>query len=152
MGLAAAGLSVDFACFALDATGQLRDERYMTFFNQPCTPCGEVQGCSVPNDAQGFAFTTSQLSAWMERAVIAASASDGTMSQISVGHLRLVPSQGEAELARSAFAESDFSAKQALMLGELHRKNGALRFMAVSGQHQEAHHRLARFAFGSLGG
>jgi stress response protein SCP2/uncharacterized protein YegL len=131
VGLAAAGLPVDFACFALDATGQLRDERYMTFFNQTSTPCGGVQVCSVPNDAQGFAFTTSQLPAWVERVVIAASASGGTMSQISAGHLRLMPSQGEAELARFAFAGSDFSTEQALMLGELYRKDGAWRFMAV---------------------
>jgi stress response protein SCP2 len=131
VGLAAAGLPVDFACFALDATGRLCDERYMTFFNQPCTPCGGVQVCSVPNDAEGFVFTTSQLPAWVDRIVIVVSASGGTMSQISAGYLRLMPSQGNAEIARFSFNGSDFSAEQALMLGELYRKDGDWRFMAV---------------------
>lgn len=131
VGLAAAGLPVDFACFALDASGTLRDERYMTFFNQPCTPCGGVQGCSIPNDAEGFAFHLDKLPAWVQRIVIAVSTSAGTMSQISAGHLRLLPSQGDAELARFAFAGSLFSAEQALMLGEYYRKDGEWRFMAV---------------------
>lgn len=33
--LASGGLSIDVACFGLDANRKLSDERYMTFFNQP---------------------------------------------------------------------------------------------------------------------
>jgi stress response protein SCP2 len=39
VGLAVHGLTVDFACFGLDTAGKLADERYMTFFNQPRSPC-----------------------------------------------------------------------------------------------------------------
>jgi tellurite resistance protein TerA len=35
-------LVVDISCFGLDAAQKLSDERYMTFFNQPKTPCGGV--------------------------------------------------------------------------------------------------------------
>jgi tellurite resistance protein TerA len=38
----APGLSVDVSCFGLNAAEKLSDERYMTFFNQPVTPCGAV--------------------------------------------------------------------------------------------------------------
>ena len=43
IGVAAQGLALDVACFGLDAAGKLSDERYMTFFNQPRTPCGGVE-------------------------------------------------------------------------------------------------------------
>ncbi len=36
-------LTVDVACFGLDRARKLSDERYMTFFNQPATPCGAVK-------------------------------------------------------------------------------------------------------------
>ncbi len=32
-------LTLDLACFGLDAQGKLSDDRYMVFFNQPQTPC-----------------------------------------------------------------------------------------------------------------
>ena len=43
LGLSSAGVPLDFACFGLDAAGKLSDDRYMTFFNQPRTPCGGVE-------------------------------------------------------------------------------------------------------------
>lgn len=132
VGLAAQGLPVDFACFGLDASGKLLHEDYMTFFNQPRTPCGGVDVCQVPGDAQGFAFRLDKLPALLERVVIAVSSSDGaTLSRISAGHLRIVDSHSERELARFAFTGTDFSAEQALMLGEFYRKDGEWRFMAV---------------------
>jgi stress response protein SCP2 len=33
------GVSANVVCFGLDAGRWLADERYMTFFNQPRTPC-----------------------------------------------------------------------------------------------------------------
>ena len=41
--LNAGPLTVDVACFGLDGVRKLSDERYMTFFNQPATPCGAVK-------------------------------------------------------------------------------------------------------------
>lgn len=35
-------LNIDASCFGVDAKSKLSDERYMTFFNQPRTPCGGV--------------------------------------------------------------------------------------------------------------
>lgn len=130
VGLAANGLPVDFACFGLDAAGKLSDERYMTFFNQPRSPCGGVEVCTVQNDPSGFAFKLDSLPASIDRVVVAVSVSGaGSMSKVSSGYLRIV--NGDAEVARFAFTGSDFSAEQALMLGEFYRKDGEWRFMAV---------------------
>lgn len=129
-GLAAQGLALDFACFALDAGGKLAGEPYMTFFNQPVTPCGGVRSAATGSDKDGFAFELGRLPASVERVVITASIDGGgRMSQLASGHLRLLTQAGE--FARFDFSGQDFAAEQALMLGEFYRKDGGWRFMAV---------------------
>lgn len=129
-GLKATGLALDFACFALDAGGKLVEERYMTFFNQPVSPCGGVRSAAAGGDRDGFAFELDRLPAAVERVVVTASVDgSGTMSQLQSGHLRLLAR--ENEFARFEFSGRDFAAEQAVMLGELYRKDGGWRFMAV---------------------
>lgn len=129
-GLSAQGLSLDFACFALDAGGKLLDERYMTFFNQPATPCGGVALGAVGGDRDGFHFQLARLPAWVERVTIVASTDgDASMAQLHAGSLRLVAAGGE--IARFDFHGRDFVRERAVMLGELYRKDGGWRFMAV---------------------
>ena len=129
-GLSAQGLQLDFACFALDAAGKLADERYMTFFNQPATPCGGVALGAAGQDAAGFHFQLARLPAWVERVSIVAS-TDGAaiMSQLQSGYVRLVGPTGE--FARFTFSGGDFAGERAVMLGDVYRKDGGWRFMAV---------------------
>ncbi|MET3134217.1 stress response protein SCP2 [Oxalobacteraceae bacterium GrIS 1.11] len=130
IGLEGRGLALDFACFGLNADGKLADERYMTFFNQPKSPCGGIELRGVPGDAAGFAFDLMRLPASIARIVVVASVDGaGTMSHIEAGHLRLM--DGGRELARFPFQGSDFAQETAVMLGELYRKDGQWRFMAV---------------------
>lgn len=130
--LSVQGLALDFASFALDSRGQLLDERYMTFFNQPASPCGGVSVRAAAEGAQGFSFDLSRLPAAIERVVIVASVDGGgVMSQIQSGCLRLL--SGGGEFARFAFTGADFASERALMLGEIYRRDGQWRF-AVSGQ------------------
>lgn len=130
LGINNAGLALDFACFGLDAAGKLADERYMTFFNQPRTPCGGVETNVPPGDAAGFRYQLDRLPASIERLVVTA-AIDGaaTMAQLGSGCLRLL--DGGREVARFAYAGADFAQEKAVMLGEFYRKDGAWRFMAV---------------------
>lgn len=128
------GLALDLASFALDANGQLVGEPYMTFFNQPATPCGGVR---VGNGlvagqagAQGFVFELARLPASVERVVITASIDgSGVMAQLQSGYLRL--QAGGDEFVRFAFTGADFASERALMVGEIYRRNGEWRFMAV---------------------
>ncbi|APA68146.1 VWA domain-containing protein [Janthinobacterium sp. 1_2014MBL_MicDiv] len=131
VGVAAQGLALDFACFGLDANGKLSDERYMTFFNQPRTPCGGVEARAASHgDNAAFAFQLARLPAGVERLVLTASIDGGgVMSQLQAGHVRL--QAGGRELARFAFAGADFAQEKAVMLAELYRKDGAWRCMAV---------------------
>lgn len=129
-GLRFAGVDADVACFALDAQGKLVSEDYMTFFNQPRSPCGAVQVAAVDGDPHGFAFQLDSLPAKVERVVITASI-DGasTMAQLQTGALRLLGPGGE--LALVSFSGADFAKEKALMLGEFYRRNGQWRFLAV---------------------
>jgi stress response protein SCP2/uncharacterized protein YegL len=124
------GLTPDFACFALDAQGKLVDDRYMTFFNQPATPCGGIALGAVAPDKDGFAVQLGRLPASVERIVITATIDHGAMSQLASGHLRLVGQDGE--FARFDVTGQDFAAEQAVMLGEIYRKDNNWRFMAVA--------------------
>lgn len=130
IGIAGEGVPLDYACFGLDAAGKLSDDRYMTFFNQPRTPCGGVEAQAGAGDAAGFQFQLDRLPASIERLVITA-AIDGaaTLSQLGSGTLRLL--DGGRELARFAYGGKDFADEKAVMLGELYRKDGQWRFMAV---------------------
>ncbi|MES2900317.1 MAG: VWA domain-containing protein [Pseudomonadota bacterium] len=130
VGVMARGLALDFACFGLDQSGKLSDERYMTFFNQPKSPCGGVELKAVGEDATGFAFDLGRLPASIDRVTIAASIDGGAaMSQLSEGYVRLV--NGTGEFARFAFQGADFAAEKALILGDIYRKDGQWRFMSV---------------------
>lgn len=128
--LFAQGLTLDFACFGLDSQGKLAGERYMTFFNQPSSPCGGVQAMGASGDAHRFAFALGRLPASIERVVIAASIDgEGAMSQLGSGYLRLLGDAGE--FARFPFSGADFAGEKAVMVGEVYRKDGDWRFMAV---------------------
>ncbi|KAB0325456.1 VWA domain-containing protein [Janthinobacterium sp. SUN128] len=131
VGVAAQGLALDVACFGLDANGKLSDERYMTFFNQPRTPCGGVEARSgSAGDMTEFAMQLARLPASIDRLVVTASIDGGgVMSQLQSGHVRLL-ADGR-ELARFAFAGGDFAQEKAVMLAELYRKDGGWRCMAV---------------------
>ena len=50
-----ADFSLDIASFGLDPAYKLSDERYMTFYNQPKTPCQAVQ--LTDNQAQSSRFS-----------------------------------------------------------------------------------------------
>jgi tellurite resistance protein TerA len=130
LGLASAGVPLDFACFGLDAAGKLSDERYMTFFNQPRTPCGGVEAAAPSGDAAGFSYQLERLPVSIDRLVVTAAIDgDATMAQLGSGYLRLL--DGGRELARFAYAGADFAQEKAVMLGEFYRKDGGWRFMAV---------------------
>ena len=123
--LTAGGVPLDFSCFGLDAGGKLLGDAYMTFFNQLATPCGGVT-MTVQSGGASFAIDTARLPAAIDQVVITASVDGaGTLAQLGASELRL----GTA--ARFAFSGADFAQERAAMIGNLYRKDGQWRFMAV---------------------
>ena len=85
--VAAQGLALDVACFGLDAAGKLSDERYMTFFNQPRTPCGGVEArAGSGGDMAVFDLLLARLPAGIDRLVVTASIDGGGV--IAVGEAK----------------------------------------------------------------
>lgn len=126
------GLVIDFSGFGLDAQGKLSDDRYMTFFNQPETPCGAVRLATPVGDQAGFTIALDKLPSTIARwTLTAALDGPGTLAQLTSGYLRwLIAGQ---EVARWTFTGADFTAERALMLMEVYRKDGRWR-VAMIGQ------------------
>lgn len=124
------GLTIDYSCFGLDKDGKLSDDRYLTFFNQPTTPCGAVNGNYQPC-VTTFKIDLSKLPQTIEKLVFTAALDGaGTMSQITdtICALDCGDDRSTAELK---LVGSDFALERALMVGELYRKDGIWRFAAV---------------------
>jgi stress response protein SCP2 len=127
--LSIVGVSVDFTCFGLNADGKLLRDEYMTFFNQPQTPCNGVMVSFTTNTAT-FLCDLTKLPSTIETLSFTA-AIDGSqaMNQMQSGYLKFL-TNGQ-EVARFNFSGSDFNNEKALMLGDIYRKNGEWRFNAV---------------------
>lgn len=123
------GITVDMACFGLDNQQKLSNDAYMTFFNQPKTPCNGVMVSFTTNTAT-FLCDLTKLPSTIETLSFTA-AIDGSqaMNQMQSGYLKFL-TNGE-EVALFNFSGSDFNNEKALMLGDIYRKNGEWRFNAV---------------------
>jgi len=124
------GLALDVACFALGADGKLVDDAYMTFFNQPATPCGGVRIDAQGGSGTRFRFELERLPERVQRLVVTAVVDGaGTMAQLRAGSVGLAGRDGA--FAGFDFSGADFAREQAVMLVELYRKDGQWRAMAV---------------------
>lgn len=124
--LDAGGLSVDAACFGLDAAKKLSDESYMTFFNQPSTPCG---GVSLVGTGR-FEFDLERLPHAISSLVVTlAIDGPGTMNGLRPSALHVV--HEGVEVAAHRFDGSAFAAERAIMLVELYRKDEVWRLNAI---------------------
>jgi stress response protein SCP2 len=132
IGLCVSGIqtSVDFACFGLDVQQKLSDERYMTFYNQPESPCSGVKLLAAEQDTARFLCKLAALPSSIDRLVFTAALNDTQiMRNMQSGYLRFII--GNQEVAQFAFAGTDFQDEKALMLGEIYRKDNGWRFSAT---------------------
>jgi len=121
------GLTLDFACFGIDASGKLSDDRYMTFFNQPTSPCG---GVSLASGNQ-FAFDLDRIPAGIDRLVLTAALDGpGTMGKLNASSIVL--KEAGQDVGRFNFSGTDFQEERALMLIEIYRKDGKWRMSATA--------------------
>ena len=120
----------DVSCFGLDTAGQLSDDRYFIFFNQPSSPEGAITSTGRSgSDLQVFNIDLSRVPAHVQKLVFTAAIDGaGTMAAVRSGALRL--SAGGVEVARFDFKGADFTAEKALMICELYLKD-IWRFAAV---------------------
>jgi tellurite resistance protein TerA len=122
------GITVDMACFGLDSQQKLSNDAYMTFFNQPKTPCGAVELSTSNTNSVSFLCQLDKLPSSINHLVFtAAIEGNSTMRSIQSGYLRFLAGQTTSQFS---FSGQDFQDEKAVMLGELYRKDGTWRFMA----------------------
>lgn len=126
-------LTLDAACFGVNAEGKLWRDPYMIFYNQTASPCGGIRLVDGPaGEVARFAFDLERVPDPVERLVLTlAIDGQGTMGDLRAGQLGLFH-QGR-ELARHAFTGADFQQERALLVAELYRKDGVWR-CAMLGQ------------------
>lgn len=124
VGLAAAGaMELDIACFGVDAGGELSDDRYMIFYNQPSSPQGEIRllgGNST--ERERFAVDLGRLPAQIDKLVFTLTVADpATLADLHSGYIRW--SAGGVELLRFAWRGTDFASEKAIMVAEIYRRD-----------------------------
>ena len=126
-----ASFILDLASFGLDAQYKLSDERYMTFYNQPKTPCQAVQLLDNQPQQSRFLVNLDQLSNTIQYLVLTA-AIDGqaVMSQLQHATIQILNLQlqpiAELKLDGQLFAQ-----ERAIMLMEIYRKDNIWRLAAI---------------------
>jgi stress response protein SCP2 len=118
-------LNIDASCFGVDAKSKLSDERYMTFFNQPRTPCG-----GVVMDGNRFDFDLDRLPSSINSLVITLTI-DGSGDVKKLGPSVLKLTSGNEVVVTHHFDGSAYVAERAIMLIEFYRKDEGWRANAV---------------------
>lgn len=130
--LEATALSCDVASFGLDADYRLSDEAYMTFYNQPQTPCGGLVLQSSNATQSSFAINLAKLDSKIKNIVLTiAIDGQGLMSQLKQGILQILNAQ-QMVVAEFKVDGSLFNQERAIMLLELYQKDGIWRLAAVA--------------------
>lgn len=125
-------LTIDVASFGLDAQYRLSDERYMTFYNQPATPCGAVQINNINTNGADFQIQLASIHTSIQHLVISLAVDGlGTMSQLKQSAVNLLNAQNVA-VAEFQFNGTQFNQERALILIELYKKEGVWRLAAVA--------------------
>jgi stress response protein SCP2 len=109
----------DVSAYLLDASGRVRGDDDMIFYNQPRSPDG-----AVVLDGRGFAVDLAEVEADVQRIAVCTVPEAGTvarLARVSIG----TPDAFSYAQDTGAMSEA------ALILGELYRRDGAWKFRAV---------------------
>ncbi|RZS90093.1 stress response protein SCP2 [Motilibacter rhizosphaerae] len=123
---------VDASALLLQASGKVRSDDDLVFYNQPSHPSGAVRHVGKqqgPSASDSLEVDTARLEPGVERVVIAASADGGTFGQVPGLHLRVLDAGSGAELVR--FDITDASSETAFVFGEVYLRGGQWKFRAV---------------------
>ncbi|MFI1974912.1 TerD family protein [Streptomyces wedmorensis] len=125
---------VDASALLLDASGRVRGDGDLVFYNQPAHASGAVRLSGQVRDeeqrvADWLEIDTALVEPAVQRIVITASSEDGTFGQVPGLHIRTVSAATGEQLA--LYEVDDASTETAFVLGEFYRRDGAWKFRAV---------------------
>lgn len=120
---------VDVACFGLDRQQKLASDDYMTFYNQPKTPC-EAVSWQARSQQQRFDIDLTKLPDTIDYLVLTATI-DGQATVRELGSSSVTLEQAGQTLATYNFDGSVFNSERAIMLLQVYRKNEVWRINAI---------------------
>ncbi|MEQ1064348.1 VWA domain-containing protein [Acinetobacter sp. XH1741] len=126
-----ANFELDIATFGLDLNYRLSDERYMTFYNQPETPCRAVRLLENNYQSIQFKIDLQDLPVNIHHLVLTASI-DGqaVMSNLQQMTVKIVNLQNQP-IAAFELNGNLFDQERAVMLLEIYRKDNTWRIAAI---------------------
>lgn len=125
---------VDASALLLDASGRVRGDGDLVFYNQPAHASGAVRLTGQARDeeqrvADWLEIDTALVEPAVQRIVITASSDEGTFGQVPGLHIRTISAGTGEQLA--LYEVDDASTETAFVLGEFYRRDGAWKFRAV---------------------
>ena len=120
---------IDVACFGLNGQQQLANDDYMTFYNQPNTPCGAVSW-QANNNQQRFDIDLTKLPSTIDYLVLTATI-DGQATMRELGASTVKLEQAGQLIASYQFDGSAFDNERAVMLLQVYRKSDVWRINAI---------------------
>jgi stress response protein SCP2 len=130
--------TIDWACFAVDGSGRLADDRWFVFYNQLRSPDGAVE--LVGRSPGGvLRVDPGALPTWAERLVVTA-AIDGpdTMAELMYARAELAArgapgaTQGAPAVCRLDVGGGSFDTERAIIFAEVYRRDGRWRVSFVA--------------------
>ena len=128
-------IGIDISCFALDSAGKLINDDYMVFYNQPISPCGQINLThyeSQPTANKGiqaeFEVNLSKLPVNVDSLFFVLSA-DMPLNQIQSLEIGIWQN---AQKAQAEYQPADFAEQQGSMLIQIYRKSGVWRLANVA--------------------
>ncbi|MEV4939040.1 TerD family protein [Streptomyces zaomyceticus] len=125
---------VDASALLLDASGRVRGDGDLVFYNQPVHASGAVRLLDRVRDgerrvADWLEIDTERVEPAVRRIVITASSEHGTFGQVPGLHIRTVSAATGEQLA--LYEVDDASTETAFLLGEFYLRDGAWKFRAL---------------------
>lgn len=141
-----ADFDLDASCFILEASGKVRSDEDMIFYNNTKGAGGAVEhtGDNLTGEGEGddeqIKIALSKMPANVERIAFVITIHDAAVrnqnfGQVSNAFVRVVDEAKNEELVRYDLGE-DFSIETALIVGELYRHNGEWKFSAIGSGYQ----------------
>ncbi len=112
----------DLILFGLDAAGQLSDDRYMIFFNQPRSPEGALEMRGGARNEQVFQIDLARLPSSVRRLSVASTV-DGGASFGAIDHAEVTLGSAAGPLLTYRVTGRDFQQQKAVMLLDLYFKD-----------------------------
>ncbi|MFI6944370.1 TerD family protein [Streptomyces sp. NPDC050418] len=125
--------AVDASALLLDATGRVRGDTDLVFYNHPQHPSGAVRHLGATEGggqlAQWLELDLARIEPAVQRVAIAASTDGGAIGAVPGLYVQAVSAASGAPVAH--YSVVDAAAETAFVLGEFYRRDGVWKFRAV---------------------